>query len=137
LLRFFLFDYAQLLNSNLIPPEAMTLSWSSSFGEKDHPCQTVVSKLPIEFRIIGRNSWKEPATPGSKAEQPLDNNSNEIEKKHRKPPMSWSVPFRWFLIMPSRVRPDLMDPIPLEIPTVEDVKAGKVEVLKGFQPGSK
>jgi len=103
------------MNSNLIP-------------------NGIQAKLPIEYRIIGRNAWKEEQ--GGKTEQPLPP-AGEVTTSNKKPPMSWSVPFRWFWNMPSRVRPELMQPMPFDVPSVEDVKAGKVEVLKGFQPGSK
>ena len=110
------------MNSNLIPPE-----------EKE-------AKLPIDFRIIGRDSWKDnqerKKTNGNVEETTASTNSSS--DKFKKPSMSWSVPFRWFWVMPSRIRTNLMTPMPLDgFPTAADVKAGKVEVLKGFQVGSK
>lgn len=123
------------MNSNLIPPE-----------EK--------AKLPIEFRVVGRNAWKEGSSNGKNnknhnkqkeqpQEQPITRTTSSDEAattnvlNNKKPPMSWSVPFCWFWVMPSRVRTDLMQPMPFEVPTVNDVKAGKVDVLEHFQPGSK
>lgn len=85
------------MNSNLLPPEER-------------------STIPVDFRIIGRDSWKQ-----ASAEQPP------------KPSMSWSVPFRWFWVMPKRIQKDLMTPMPLDdIPSASDAT-----VLKGFQKGSK
>jgi hypothetical protein len=95
------------MNSNLIPAEER-------------------SKIPVDFRIIGRDSWKQQQKQGSSMmEQP------------QKPSMSWSVPFRWFWVMPQHIRKDLMGPLPFDLPSADDVKAGKVEVIKGFQSGSK
>lgn len=101
------------MNSNLIPAEDR-------------------SKIPIDFRIIGRDSWKQP--PKEKAGDPT---SGTMMEQAKKPSMSWSVPFRWFWVMPQHIRKDLMAPLPFDLPTVDDVKAGKVEVIKGFQSGSK
>ncbi len=89
------------MNSNLIPPD-----------EK--------SQIPVDFRIIGRDSWKEGG-----AEQP------------KKPSISWSIPFRWLWVMPQHIRKDLMTPLPFDLPSTADAKEGKVDVLKGFQKGSK
>lgn len=96
------------MNSNLIPPETK-------------------AQLPIEFRIIGRNAWKDTKDAGSTSEQALE----------KRPKINWSVPFRWFWTMFPRVKKDLMTPMPFDVPTGAEVKEGKVPVLKGFKEGSK
>jgi Family of unknown function (DUF6151) len=70
--------------------------------------------LPVTFRIIGRDAWKVGVNPSQS-----------------KPSMSWSVPFKWFYTMPFRIRSNLMEPMPLELPDVKDCP-----VLDGFEEGS-
>ena len=81
--------WSQLMNSNLIPND---------------------SQPPVEFRIIGRQAWK--------------------DEKNR-PGMSFSVPFRWFWTMPRRVRPELRQRTPSWL---TDTKYASI--LQEFQPGS-
>lgn len=69
--------------------------------------------LPIEFRVIGRQAWKMTG----------DDNT--------KPRMSSSVPLRWFWTMPFRIHKNLMEPMPMELPKVEDCK-----ILADFSEGS-
>mmetsp|Transcript_6484 Transcript_6484/g.11927 ORF Transcript_6484/g.11927 Transcript_6484/m.11927 type:complete len:217 (+) Transcript_6484:75-725(+) len=84
-----------LVNSNLMVPE------------EDQ------NNLPVTFRIIGRDAWK-----NGKAEA-------------FKPSMSFSVPFKWFWTMPFRINKEYMEPMPLDLPKPEDCK-----VLEGFQEGT-
>ncbi|KAL3906012.1 MAG: hypothetical protein SGARI_004194 [Bacillariaceae sp.] len=69
--------------------------------------------VPVTFRIIGRDAWK------------------KGRDDTKKPPMSFSVPFKWFWTMSFRVNKDLMDPMPLALPTVQECK-----VISTFQEGS-
>jgi hypothetical protein len=65
----------------------------------------------VRFRIIGRQALKD----GPAAD---------------KPKISWSVPLSWFWIMSKRVKKDLMEPMPVELPELKDVP-----VLEGFKEG--
>ena len=70
-------------------------------------------KVDIDYRVVGRQAWKE----GKDSSIP-------------KPSMSWSVPFKWFWKMPKWMNKDLMEPMPMELPTKE-----KVDVMTGFKEG--
>jgi hypothetical protein len=72
-------------------------------------------KKTFQFRIIGRQAWKKTKKEPMEGDQP-------------RPNMSWSVPFGFFWTMGKRIKADLMEPMPLDLP--EDV-----EVLEDFKEG--
>lgn len=71
------------------------------------------TELPVSFRIIGRDAWR------------------EDKEGARKPKMSSSVPFKWFWTMPFRINKGYMEPMPLELPNAKDCK-----ILSEFKEGS-
>lgn len=72
--------------------------------------------IPIQFRIVGRQGWKQ----GANSDLP-------------KPQISYSIPFfRWLWTMPFRIDKKLMEPMPMKLPTVDDC-----EVLKDFKEASR
>jgi hypothetical protein len=77
------------------------------------PSEDNGGELPVTFRIIGRDAWK--------------NGKCNTDK----PKMSFSVPFKWFWTMPFRLNKEFMEPMPLELPAVKDCK-----VLSEFKEGS-
>lgn len=79
------------------------------------PYEDQQGEVPVTFRIIGRDAWK---------------NGKVAEVK--KPSMSYSVPFKWFWTMPFRINKEYMEPMPINLPAVEECK-----VLETFQEGSK
>lgn len=105
-----LFPPSQLMNSNLLPSE-----------QKEN--------IPIQFRIVGRDAWKVPAA-GMTKTSGHHNDPNATPQ----PLPSWSVPLRWFWTMPRHVNKQWMNPMPLELPDVND---GQIPVLENFQRGSK
>jgi hypothetical protein len=70
-------------------------------------------KVDIDFRIVGRQAWEK----GTDETVP-------------KPNMSWSVPFKWFWTMPKWIKKDLMEPMPMKLPSKENI-----DVLKDFKEG--
>jgi hypothetical protein len=70
-------------------------------------------EVPVTFRIIGRDAWK------------------KGKDDAKKPNMSFSVPFKWFWTMPFRVNKELMQPMPFELPNVDEC-----QVMSTFQEGS-
>lgn len=73
------------------------------------------NKPPTKYRIIGRDAFK-------KAAESAENGNN------KRPSMSWSVPLSWFWTMPGRIRKDMKDPLPIDLPE-------KPETLKNFKRG--
>jgi hypothetical protein len=77
------------------------------------PSEGQDEELPVSFRIIGRDAWK------------------QGKESAEKPIMSFSVPFKWFWTMPFRINKEYMQPMPLALPATKDCK-----VLSEFKEGS-
>jgi hypothetical protein len=92
----------------------MSMLANSNILVREEEDQTM-GDLPITFRIISRDAWK-------------NGKDDTIER----PSMSFSVPFKWFWTMPFRINKNYMDPKPFEFVDAKDCK-----VLPGFREGSK